>query len=240
MKKNFVFGKKIVIEEIYNQNLSLIYYHKYFDELRYALKQKIPIYKKDKAFFSQFKDEKHGFVAGKTINKSFFVKRDFNLFLEQALASAKSKTILVILDEIQNVHNFGAICRSANAFAIDGIIFKKNNQVQLSDEIARSCKTNLVNFNFLQVANINTIIQKLKKNGFWILGTALTPDAVELAHFQNDFTKIALVVGNESDGIGPLVQKNCDMLLKISLQNKVQSLNVSVATALFLFWLIYK
>ena len=140
--------------------------------------------------------------------------------------------IILILDGINDPHNLGAILRSCDVFNVSGIIIGKHNQVPLNATVA---KTSAGAINFVPVAlvnNINSALEKLKENGFWVVSTdgASTTNYYDLKY---DFP-VALVVGSEGEGISRLVLKNSDYVVKIPQYGHVNSLNASVAAAILL------
>lgn len=140
--------------------------------------------------------------------------------------------IFLLLDEITDPHNFGAIIRSAEAFGVTAIIIKKDRQVDVNATVMKVATGAQNNINIIQVPNINGAIAELKKAGFWVVGTSLSTNRTA-SDLKYDFP-VALVVGNEGKGMSQLVTKNCDYLVKIPMQGKVNSLNVSVATGVML------
>ena len=140
--------------------------------------------------------------------------------------------IVLILDGINDPHNLGAILRSCDVFNVSGIIIGKHNQVPLNATVA---KTSAGAINFVPVAlvnNINSALEKLKENGFWVVST----DGAATINYQDlkyDFP-IALVVGSEGEGVSRLVLKNSDYIVKIPQYGHVNSLNASVAAAILL------
>jgi len=139
----------------------------------------------------------------------------------------------LILDGIQDPHNFGAIIRTAEATKLDGIIVTKKNQVPLTAVVAKVSSGAIEHVNIILVTNINQTIKVLKENNVWVVGTDGSADKNYLELPKEE--SLAIIVGNEGAGIRPLVKQNCDILVKIPMLGKVNSLNVSVAAALMLY-----
>jgi 23S rRNA (guanosine2251-2'-O)-methyltransferase/cation-transporting ATPase E len=140
----------------------------------------------------------------------------------------------LILDELQDPHNLGAILRSAEATSLDGIIIGKSNQVGLTAAVAKVSAGAIEYVPVIQVSNIYQTILKLKKDyHFLMVGT----DMVGSTNYTDLPTdqSIAIVLGNEGVGIRPIIKKSCDILASIPMLGKVNSLNVSVAAALMLY-----
>ena len=144
--------------------------------------------------------------------------------------------VVLILDHIEDPHNFGAIIRTCEAAGIKSIIISQDRQVPVNSTVMKTSAGTLSNVNIVMVSNIAQAIEKLKDNGFWIVGTALD-DSVD--YREIDYSgKIAIVMGNEGKGISNLVAKKCDYLAKIPMYGKTNSLNVSVATGIMIYEVI--
>lgn len=154
--------------------------------------------------------------------------------LEEILKNAKGKKqpLILILDEIEDPQNFGAILRSADAFCVDGVIIKSKNQVPLNWTVAKVSTGAIEYVKVAQVSNLNNVIRTLKENGFWIYAAdGSGKDSYEKADYSG---AVALVVGSEGRGISQLVMKNSDFIIKIPMTGHVNSLNVSVSTGILL------
>ncbi len=140
--------------------------------------------------------------------------------------------LLVLLDGIKDPHNLGAIMRSCDAFGAQGIIVGKHNQVGLTATVAKVSTGAIDHVRVAQVGNLNQTIKALKEAGFWIVSSD--------GNATNDYRQIdykcpiVLVVGSEGEGISRLVLTNSDFVVKIPMCGSVNSLNASVATAIFL------
>ena len=147
-----------------------------------------------------------------------------------------NEEIVVILDHLEDPHNLGAIIRTCEAAGIKSIIISKNRQVQINATVMKTSAGTLQNMNIINVSNISNSIDTLKKNGFWVVGTALN-NSVD--YRTVDYSgKIAIVIGNEGSGISNLVEKKCDFLVKIPMYGKTNSLNASVATGIMIYEVI--
>lgn len=141
--------------------------------------------------------------------------------------------LLVMLDELNDPHNLGAILRSGDAFSINGIIFKSNGQVKLNETVAK-VSTGAINYiDCVQVTNLSQTIKKLKKMGFWIIGLDGGYEQT-LKDIPQD-VPLCVVVGSEGFGISRLVKENCDMICKIPMSGHVDCLNASVACSIALY-----
>ncbi|MCF0217474.1 MAG: 23S rRNA (guanosine(2251)-2'-O)-methyltransferase RlmB [Malacoplasma sp.] len=231
------FGKKAVLDAFKNKVLKKVYYANDFSELKEFQSNHIETIKVNKSFFNQF-DVNHKFIMGVSNQKEFCVETEFNNFINKVEKHQSNKKIILILDEIQDAGNFGAICRTCSAFDVCGIVFKKNNQVQINDFVIKTSLGTVNYLNFLKTSNLNEVVKKLKNNGFWIVCTTLNEKSIALSKFKSDIDKFAIIVGNENNGVSPILQKNSDFLIKIDMSNYVQSLNVSVSVGIIIYYLL--
>ena len=154
--------------------------------------------------------------------------------LEEIINSSKGKKqpLILILDEIEDPQNFGAILRCADAFGVDGVVIKNNNQVPLNWTVAKVSTGAIEYVKVAQVANLNNAIKVLKDNGFWIYAA---DGSGETSYEKVDYSgSVALIVGSEGRGISDLTMKNSDFIIKIPMCGHVNSLNVSVSTGILL------
>ncbi len=152
--------------------------------------------------------------------------------LENVLNSIKKEyPLIVILDHIEDPHNFGAIIRSCEAFGVDAIIIPNDRSVDINSTVVKVSVGTIEKIKIIKVVNIVNAIKKLKDYGYWIVGT----DMEGINYTTIDYkTKVVIVIGNEGRGISRLVGENCDYLAKIPMKGTVNSLNASVACGIFL------
>ncbi len=140
---------------------------------------------------------------------------------------------IIILDQIQDPHNFGAIIRTAYAAGVHGIIFPKDRAVEVTPVVEKTSAGAVEHVILSQVSNINYTIKDLKKAGLWIVGTDIAADKV---YYKQDLTgAMGIVIGNEGQGLRRLVKENCDFMIKIPMQGKLGSLNASVAAGIIIY-----
>lgn len=229
-------GKKAIIEEIKKSNIVEVHLLNFFPEIKKICKEyNIPIIlHKNTNFFKQFSIDNVD-CAG-LLKKSFSITSDINFFINNLVNEKKAKSIILLLDSINDVGNLGAIIRTAKAFSVTNIILKKNNQTQINDTVIKNSMGAISSFNFLKISNLVNTIERLKKIGYWVYCSSITDsNPIENLKIKND--KIVLVIGNESNGVSNIVQKASDYKIKISINDDVNSLNVSVATGILLFFL---
>jgi len=152
--------------------------------------------------------------------------------LESVLADVKTG-LLVVLDNIEDTGNLGAIIRSAAAVEIDGLLISIRNSAPVNETVWKTSAGALGKIRLVQSRNLTMDIEKLKKAGFWIVAT---DRHAKMNFYDFDFkSKTAVILGNESRGVSPLLKKNADQLLAIPHAQAVESLNVSAAAAIILY-----
>ena len=152
--------------------------------------------------------------------------------LEEA-ASRGENALIVICDELSDPHNLGAIMRSAECAGAHGVIIPKRRSVGLTATVAKASAGAVEYMKVARVTNINNAINELKEKGVWVFGTAAEGS---VPMYKADLTgPAAIVIGNEGDGMSPLVRKNCDMLVHIPMKGQISSLNASAAASILLY-----
>ena len=143
-----------------------------------------------------------------------------------------NKDIVIILDHLEDPHNFGAIIRTCEAAGINSIIIPKDRSVKVNATVMKTSAGTLENVDICMVSNIVNAIKTLKDNGFWIIGTDMEGTDYRKIDYKG---KIAIVIGNEGKGLSRLTEENCDFVAKIPMYGTVNSLNASVAAALVIY-----
>ena len=145
----------------------------------------------------------------------------------------KNSNFVVILDHLEDPHNFGAIIRTSEAAGVDAIIIPKDRQVPVNSTVMKTSAGALSNMEIVSVSNLVQAINKLKDNGFWVVGTAME-NAIDYKDIDYS-SKIALIIGNEGKGMSRLVMDSCDYIAKIPMVGKINSLNASVASGIMIY-----
>ena len=181
-------------------------------------------------------------VEIKFVDKNFFkdvegnhqgVMIEVESFKYGSLDDLSDSEKLILLDKIEDPHNLGAIIRSAESFGFDGVIIPERRSAKVTPTVYKTSAGAINNINIVMVKNLNRTMEELKDQGFWIYGLA---GEAESSIDQTDLKgKVALVVGNEGDGLSRMVREHCDMLVKIPMQGLVNSLNASVASAISMY-----
>lgn len=221
-----VFGKNVA-KELINNNIKInkVYLSKNFD---------------DKGILN--------FIENNNIRKTIMDKKDMDykyrgnhqgIVLEiedykySKLDSTYNDNFVVILDHLEDPHNFGAIIRTCEAAGVRSIIIPKDRSVEVNSTVMKVSAGALSNINIVEVSNLVNAIKKLKDNGFWVYGTDMD-DAVNYTDIEYA-DKTAFVIGAEGNGISKLVRENCDFIVKIPLIGKINSLNASVAAGIVIY-----
>lgn len=140
--------------------------------------------------------------------------------------------LLVILDHLEDPHNLGAIIRTCEAAGVDGIIIPKDRSVCVNATVIKTSAATVNDVKIALVTNIVNEIRNLKKQGFWIVGTDMKGTNYKKIDYKG---KMAIVIGNEGNGISNLVKQNCDFMATIPMNGKTNSLNASVAAGIMIY-----
>lgn len=197
----------------------------------------LPYLKKKKIPFVKVPEKKIQQLVGDVSHQGFAAEiKEFpmlDLYEVLETLDMESNPAFLILDEIQDPHNYGAIIRSAAAAGMSGIIVSKNNQASITGTVFKTSAGALMKIPMIQVSNISNTLERLKKEGFWTAGLAMEG---ETSYWQQDLKgPMAFVVGNEGRGLRDLTKKTCDYLLNIPMEEGVESLNASVSAALLMY-----
>ncbi len=191
-----------------------------------AKRKNIPIEKTDERSLAEFSQggNHQGLVA--------LISEAKALDLSSWLISVKdiSNPCVVVLDELEDTHNVGAIIRTAAGLGAHGIIFGKHRQAPITGTVYKTSAGTVGKIPLISVSNINDAIRKLKENKFWAYGL---DGAAEKTIWQEKFdAPTCFIVGAEGSGMRAETKKLCDVLLKIPMERGVESLNASVSAAL--------
>ena len=143
------------------------------------------------------------------------------------------KPFIVILDEIEDPHNLGSIIRTAELCGVHGIIIPKRRNVGVTSTVYKCSAGAIEHMKIAKVTNINATIDMLKEKGIWIYGADIEGKDYS---YNTDFSgPCALIIGSEGKGISNLTLKKCDLLVKIPMVGKINSLNASVAGGIMMY-----
>lgn len=180
-------------------------------------------------------------LAGSDSHQGFVAKikeRNF-LDLKSFLKKENENLFALMLDNISDPHNMGAIFRSAECFGVDVVVYSKNRGSEITPVVSKvSCgATELVPI--LRISNLAQTAEEFKRNGYELVIAENREDAIALPEFKFS-SKTLLIMGSEGEGVQPLLKKLADKSLKIPLLGKIDSLNVSQATAVILSFMRLK
>tara|TARA_B100001123_G_scaffold447551_1_gene605462 strand:+ start:2239 stop:2970 length:732 start_codon:yes stop_codon:yes gene_type:complete len=156
-----------------------------------------------------------------------------NYTVSDLLQAAASPALIVVLDNIEDPHNVGAILRTAEAVGADGIIIQKRRSASLTGVVGKASAGAILHLRIATVVNIARAIEELKTAGVWTVG--LASDASLSYNLVDWGLPSAIVVGAEGHGLRHLVRSRCDRLATIPMKGQINSLNVSVAAGIALF-----
>jgi 23S rRNA (guanosine2251-2'-O)-methyltransferase len=216
--------KKILLRDEHKKDRSL---------LQLLEQKKIPYQVLNREQFSRYSFDKknQGIVA--FISNYDYVPLSFLLSQQPQ----RKFPLIIILDGIEDPHNFGAILRTCAALGIDGVIIAKRNQVPVNSTVIKVSMGGVAQVPVCQVSSIAEAINQLKKQGYKIISTICQPGTQEYNKFDFNFPT-CLIFGNEHEGIRPSLVKKSDYSVYIPMNNNITSLNVSVSGGIILAHII--
>ena len=156
--------------------------------------------------------------------------------LEDILAKAEAAgqpPFIVLLDELEDPHNLGAILRTADAAGVHGVLIPKRRSCPLSATVAKTSAGAVEYVPVAKIGNVAQTIKELQKLGMWVVGADMDGDK---DYYEADLTgPLVLVIGSEVKGLGRLTKEVCDFLVRIPMQGKINSLNASVAGSILMY-----
>ncbi len=214
--------------------------HRRFAEIeRAARDQGIPLQKVSRKALSRYveDDANHqgvvAFVSSAGGEGADYANADDLLEEISAKVLTDEKPLVVVLDGVEDPRNLGAVLRTVECSGADGVFIPDRRAVGLTNVVAKASAGASEHVKVAQVTNINRLIEDLKSRNIWVIGTSA--DA-KMDYTEWDWTSAsALVMGGEGKGLHRLVAENCDVLVKIPLLGKIESLNVSVAAGVVLY-----
>lgn len=147
--------------------------------------------------------------------------------------AVSNDTALVLLGEVQDPHNVGAVIRSAAAFGVAGVLIPEHRQAPVTGTVLKVSAGMAFRIPLVSVGNVNNAVRDLKDKGFWIYG--LDGEAKQSVHEEAFEKPSVFILGNEAGGIRAKTMELCDIPLKISMHPQAESLNASVSAAVALY-----
>lgn len=223
----YICGKNVVREYL-NQNHKIkksFVYNNFTDtEITNMLKNKnINIKYLDKRDLDRMTEENH---QGIILEVDDFEYSNISEVLE------KDSALVVMLDHIQDPHNFGAIIRTCEAAQVDAIIIPKDRSVSVNGTVIRTSVGASKYVPIIKVTNLMQTMNDMKKCGYWFFGTDMNGENYSKLDYRG---KTCLIIGNEGDGMSKLVRDNCDFIASIPMKGKINSLNASVAAGIVIY-----
>ena len=218
-----VYGKNVAIEVLKkNIKINKVYIQDNIDiDAKNNFNKYNPIVMKKRDMDRKFSKGHQGIVLDIEDYKYFNINEfDFN------------NSLVVMLDHIEDPHNFGAIIRTCEAAGVDLIIIPDNRSVEVNSTVIKTSVGTAFNVKIAKVKNLVNTIKILKKKGFWIVGTDMNGSDYSTIDYKGN---TCIIVGNEGNGMSRLVSSNCDFIATIPMNGSVNSLNASVATAIVVF-----
>jgi 23S rRNA (guanosine2251-2'-O)-methyltransferase len=152
---------------------------------------------------------------------------------EKTIDAIDGNGFVLILDNLKDPHNLGAILRTADATGVDAVIIPKDRSVEVTPTVTKVSVGATEHIPVIKVTNIARTIDKLKEKKYWI--TAADMDG-EKAFFESDLKgNVGIVIGSEGEGIRRLVREKCDFIVNIPMKGRIQSLNASVAASILMY-----
>lgn len=232
---NFVFGYHAVVEAIQQGRGNKLFLQEdskgeKIDKLKQlAQERSLPVKWVPKTKLEMWSNQ--GVHQGMVLAITAYEYLSLNELLEQVKVKTKTPFFL-ILDGLEDPHNFGSIFRTADATGVDGIIIPKHRSVGITPVVTKTSTGAVEYIPVARVTNLSQIIAKLKEQQFWIFGTDMT--GIDYRNWDATGA-LALIIGNEGKGISAGLKKEADELITIPMSGHVQSLNAGVAAGLLMY-----
>lgn len=224
----YIYGKNVVYEKLKSDDLvkEAFVFKKFNDqEIIDLLKMK----KIDIKWVDKYQLDKmvNGLHQGIILNVLDFE----TVSLDNILNNDSRYPLIVMLDHLEDPHNFGAIIRNCEALGVDGIIIPNDRSVDINGTVIKTSAGAIQYMKIAKVSNLVNTIKVLKDKGYWIIGTDMNGTSYNDMKYD---MPICLVIGNEGKGMSRLVKESCDYVVSIDMVGKTNSLNASVATGIMM------
>lgn len=244
--KNFIFGIHSVFEilKMRPQDVEQIVVvqertaKNWEDILALARQHRVPVIHKEKEEWMKWVHQRVARFSETVTHQGIVaeVRMKKEMSLEDVLTHVKEQEVpgfFLVLDEITDPHNVGALIRSAACAGAHAVLLPKRGGADITSVVAKTSSGGMEHVAVISVVNINYALDRLKKEGIWVMG--LDAKAETSLYNMPATQSLALVVGNEEQGLRRLVRENCDQLVKIPMSGPMDSLNASVAGGIALF-----
>lgn len=224
-----VYGRNVV-NEILNSKTKI---YKVFLDNNY--KDEEILNKIDKCGLKKYHIDKNKLdkMCGSSTNQGIAMDiEEFNYYDIKAIEEDDKANFVVMLDSLEDPHNFGAIIRTCECAGVDYIIIPRNRSVSVNSTVYKTSSGALSNVKIVEVVNLHNTIKKLKDLGYWVYGS----DAKGKDYRSIDFSgKTCLIIGSEGHGLKQIVNNSCDEIISLPMKGKINSLNASVAAGIFIY-----
>lgn len=221
----YIYGKNVAMEALSQKGKvrKAFVYKKFNDKelLNEIRKQNIKISYLEKHELDKIEDGNHQGIILDVMDYEY-----------ASLDDVIEEDIIVMLDHLEDPHNFGAIIRTCEAAGIKSIIIPKDRSVRVNSTVTKVSVGTIENVNIAMVNNLVNTLKELKDKGYWVIGTDMEGTDYKKIDYSG---KIVIVIGSEGKGLSRLVQENCDFIASIPMKGTVNSLNASVAAALIIY-----
>ena len=227
----YIYGKNVAKEKLQsNDKINKAYVSKKFKDneiLDQLFKKNIRVNFVD----NKVLDSKVGGLhQGIILDIDEFKTYELNEFLDDLKTNNNYHT-LVMLDHLEDPHNFGAIIRTSEALGVEGIIIPNDRSVSITSTVVKTSAGAIENIKIIKVPNLTATISKLKEKNYWIVGTDMKGQNYREIDYNMN---VCLVIGNEGKGMSKIVRDNCDFIASIPMTGKINSLNASVSCGIIL------
>ena len=227
----YIYGKNLAKEKLQsNDKINKAYVSKKFKDneiLEQLFKRNIRVNFVDNIVLDSKVDGLH---QGIILDIDEFKTYELNEFLNDLKTNNNYHT-LVMLDHLEDPHNFGAIIRTSEALGVEGIIIPNDRSVSITSTVVKTSAGAIENIKIIKVPNLTATISKLKEKNYWIVGTDMKGQNYREIDYNMN---VCLVIGNEGKGMSKIVRDNCDFIASIPMTGKINSLNASVSCGIIL------
>lgn len=227
----YIYGKNVAKEKLQSNNkINKAYVSKKFKDneiLDQLFKRNIRVnFVNNKVLDSKV----NGLHQGIILDIDEFKTYELNEFLDDLKTNNNYHT-LVMLDHLEDPHNFGAIIRTSEALGVEGIIIPNDRSVSITSTVVKTSAGAIENIKIIKVPNLTATLSKLKEKNYWIVGTDMKGQNYREIDYNMN---VCLVIGNEGKGMSKIVRDNCDFIASIPMTGKINSLNASVSCGIIL------
>lgn len=208
-----------VLKELDKKQIKKVYSYRK-EILEYCEKNKIRYEVKNNDELSRFTKEHHQGVVIEVYDYSYYEYKDLE------------GDFILVLDHLEDPHNFGAIIRSAVGAGIKSIIIPKDRSVKVTDTVVKTSVGMINHIKIIMVSNINETLKKLQNEGYFVYAADMAGENYKSVDYA---LKKVLVIGNEGSGVSRIVKDRCDVLVSIPIDKVCESLNASVAAGILMF-----